>query len=112
MKLVVDINYGRIRNMWRVLAMAHGCEIPGRPGHAGSSGQAELSNLDRARPRPGGFSQGLERLKLDGNIYLTGFMGAGKSSAGRVMAHHLGRTFVELDDLVERRMGNDHRPGL
>ena len=42
---------------------------------------------------------------MDGNIYLTGFMGAGKSSAGRVMARNLGRAFVELDDLVERRMG-------
>ena len=42
---------------------------------------------------------------LDGNIYLTGFMGAGKSSAGRILARFLGRKLVELDDLAERRLG-------
>ena len=40
------------------------------------------------------------------NIVLVGFMGAGKSSTGRVLARRLGRCFVETDDLItakERR---------
>jgi len=29
-----------------------------------------------------------------------GFMGAGKSSVGRILARHLGRCFVETDDMI------------
>ena len=42
---------------------------------------------------------------MNGNIYITGFMGAGKSTVGRGLAKALGRRFVELDDLIERRLG-------
>ncbi|MBI2154768.1 MAG: shikimate kinase [Candidatus Rokubacteria bacterium] len=34
------------------------------------------------------------------NIVLVGFMGAGKSSVGRLLAKRLGRCFVETDDLI------------
>jgi len=34
------------------------------------------------------------------NLYLVGFMGAGKSAAGRVLAERLGRPFFDLDELV------------
>ncbi len=40
---------------------------------------------------------------MNGNIYITGFMGAGKSTVGRTMADMLGRRFVDLDDLLEKR---------
>jgi shikimate kinase len=36
------------------------------------------------------------------NIYLTGFMGSGKTSVGRGLARLLGRRFVDLDAEVER----------
>jgi shikimate kinase len=36
-------------------------------------------------------------------VILVGFMGAGKSSVGRVLAEHLGWTFEDLDDRIERR---------
>ncbi|MCF8033049.1 MAG: bifunctional shikimate kinase/3-dehydroquinate synthase [Desulfarculaceae bacterium] len=39
------------------------------------------------------------------NIYLTGFMGAGKSTVGRLLAMALGRRLVDLDDPVSRRLG-------
>jgi shikimate kinase len=39
------------------------------------------------------------------NLYLVGFMGAGKSAAGRELATRLGRPFVDLDELVESRAG-------
>jgi shikimate kinase len=39
------------------------------------------------------------------NIYLTGFMGAGKSTVGELLARELGRDFVDLDDAVETRAG-------
>ena len=38
-------------------------------------------------------------------IYLTGFMGAGKSTLGPILAARLGRTFQDTDDLVERDQG-------
>ncbi len=34
------------------------------------------------------------------NIFLVGFMGAGKSSVGRLLAKRLGRCFVETDELI------------
>jgi shikimate kinase len=39
------------------------------------------------------------------NIVLIGFMGAGKSSVGRLLARRLGRCFVETDDLITAREG-------
>lgn len=35
-----------------------------------------------------------------GHLFLVGFMGAGKSSVGRVVAEKLGRPFVDLDEAI------------
>ena len=42
---------------------------------------------------------------LDRPIFLTGFMGAGKSRVGRLLARRLGRVFMDTDELVEARAG-------
>lgn len=39
------------------------------------------------------------------NLVLVGFMGAGKSACGRLLARRLGRCFVETDDMIEAREG-------
>jgi shikimate kinase len=36
-------------------------------------------------------------------VFLIGFMGAGKTCVGQALARRLGWTFVDLDDLIERR---------
>ena len=38
-------------------------------------------------------------------IILVGFMGAGKSACGRLLARRLGRCFVETDDMIAAREG-------
>ena len=38
---------------------------------------------------------------LKGHLYLVGFMGSGKSTVGPVLAAQLGRSFMDLDDLIE-----------
>ena len=43
------------------------------------------------------------------NIYLVGFMGAGKTATGRVVARRMGRSFVDLDDAVEARLESSIR---
>ena len=40
------------------------------------------------------------------NIYLTGFMGTGKSAVGRELARRLKRPFVDLDAAIERATGS------
>jgi shikimate kinase len=40
-----------------------------------------------------------------GNVVLVGFMGAGKSVCGRLLARRLGRCFVETDDVIMARDG-------
>jgi len=42
---------------------------------------------------------------MGANVILVGFMGAGKSSVGRLLARHLGRCFVETDDMITAREG-------
>jgi shikimate kinase len=39
------------------------------------------------------------------NVVLVGFMGAGKSVCGRLLARRLGRCFVETDDMIVARDG-------
>jgi len=39
------------------------------------------------------------------NIYITGFMGAGKSTVGRSLAKILKRRFVDMDELISRKSG-------
>ena len=39
------------------------------------------------------------------NIYLVGFMGAGKSSVGRLLARSLDRPFIDLDRHIEDTVG-------
>ena len=39
------------------------------------------------------------------NIFLTGFMGCGKTSVGRVLSARLGCDFVDLDEVIVREAG-------
>jgi shikimate kinase len=45
------------------------------------------------------------KLKRTPGLYLTGFMGAGKSTVGRVLAEKLGWDFADLDSIIEAREG-------
>jgi shikimate kinase len=38
------------------------------------------------------------------NIFLVGFMGAGKTTIGRILANKLRLTFVDLDDIIEKEL--------
>ncbi len=46
----------------------------------------------------------MRRMRRD-NVILVGFMGAGKSVCGRLLARRLGRCFVETDDMIVAREG-------
>ena len=39
------------------------------------------------------------------NLVLTGFMGVGKTTVGKLLAEELGRTFIETDTAIERQVG-------
>lgn len=42
---------------------------------------------------------------MKGNIYLIGFMAAGKTTVGRLLSEELGWRFVDLDETIERETG-------
>ena len=42
---------------------------------------------------------------MKGNLILTGFMGTGKTSLGKLLANRLGRGFVDLDQKIEQDSG-------
>jgi shikimate kinase len=44
-----------------------------------------------------------------GRIFLTGFMGSGKSTVGPILANSIGYSFVDLDRLIEKRNGKSVR---
>jgi shikimate kinase len=46
-------------------------------------------------------------MRLDrANIVLTGFMGTGKTTVGRLLARELGLRFLDLDSVIEEREGS------
>lgn len=42
---------------------------------------------------------------MAGNIFFVGLMGAGKTTIGRMLAKHLGKSFYDTDHEIERRTG-------
>lgn len=44
-------------------------------------------------------------MKMTGNIFLVGLMGAGKTTVGRLLSRHLGKQFYDSDHEIERRTG-------
>ena len=60
-----------------------------------------------ARPSPS--KAGRSSRVHDGNIYLVGFMGAGKTSVGQRLAEILQWDFVDLDVEIEKREGRPIR---
>lgn len=44
-------------------------------------------------------------MSSDRNIVITGFMGTGKSTVGKLVAEKLGRTFIDTDEEIARRTG-------
>ncbi len=44
-------------------------------------------------------------LELDMKVFLTGYMGSGKSTAGKKLAKELGMEFTDLDEYIEEQYG-------
>jgi 3-dehydroquinate dehydratase type I len=66
----------------------------------------------RGRPAADGSIHLVSTLHAKENpmvVVLVGFMGAGKTTVGRIMAERLGQPFVDSDVLIEQRQGRDIR---
>ena len=44
-------------------------------------------------------------MRREGNVYLVGFMGSGKTSVGRLLADMTGMGFVDIDLMIENDRG-------
>lgn len=51
------------------------------------------------------MNAGSEKLVTEGNLYLLGFMAAGKSTIGEMLAEKTGREFCDTDKVVEDQAG-------
>ena len=49
----------------------------------------------------------MEKKKKINHLYLTGFMGSGKSTIGKNLAKKLGIPFIDTDDVIETKKGID-----
>jgi len=49
--------------------------------------------------------QSNERKFQSGNLFLVGMMGAGKTTVGKLLAHQLGKTFIDSDEEIQQRTG-------
>lgn len=47
----------------------------------------------------------IDAIQIDKPVVMVGLMGAGKTSVGRALAHHLGVPFVDSDKEIERAAG-------
>ena len=54
---------------------------------------------------PAGSENATISRPMASNVILVGFMGAGKSSVGRILARRLGRCFVETDEMIVAKEG-------
>ena len=61
---------------------------------------------ERSRSGHAGAEDATISGRVAGAVILVGFMGAGKSSVGRILARRLGRCFVETDDMITAREGS------
>jgi len=50
-------------------------------------------------------SDTMPAMELAGNFFLVGLMGAGKTTVGRTLARHTGKTFYDSDHEIERKTG-------
>src|SRR5512143_1730792 len=55
------------------------------------------------------FSHVAPRIAMHSNVYLVGFMGAGKTCVGRRLAEMLSCGFIDLDDRIEENAGRSIR---
>ena len=55
--------------------------------------------------RNNGQNTAAGKAHIAGSIFLVGLMGAGKTSVGRLLARHLGKTFYDCDHEIERTTG-------
>ena len=51
----------------------------------------------------------MNRLPLPNRIFLVGFMGAGKTTAGKALARRLGYEFRDLDEIIQAKNGRSVR---
>ena len=68
-----------------------------------------MTSTIQSTTQPAALTPTLSTLGAPGTVQrlvLTGFMGAGKSTIGRLLAAHLGWTFLDLDTHLEQRTGS------
>ena len=82
--------------------------LPGKPGMPRLNGSVDDNRLTRQTTSVG--AQYLARRKKNllhcetmKNLVLVGFMGSGKTSAGKLAAQRLGMKFLDMDDMIEQR---------
>lgn len=82
--------------------MAATCDIQGSID--GLAAEPAVLQLFHPMP-PGPFILAKHRTSALRRVVLTGYMGAGKTTVGRLLAERIGWNFIDLDALIEDRVG-------
>jgi shikimate kinase len=70
-----------------------------------SSQENDCANIQPDPSRKKSDCSSKSRRLQSGNLILVGMMGSGKTTMGRALAKHLGKTFVDSDEEIIRRTG-------
>ena len=103
---VLDVVYNPFRT--ELLLRAEELGVPAYCGFEMLVGQAVFAaeKFVEKRMPEGVIAQTHRDLKRDlSNVSLIGMPGSGKSTVGRALARRLGKTYVDLDEIIEQRAG-------
>ena len=98
---VLSISMGEMGRDSRVSGEIYGSSLTFGclPGSESAPGQIEIKALRSELER-------VHEMRKGGRfVFLTGFMGSGKSSAGRMLSRMLGMPLLEMDEIIEKTEG-------
>lgn len=102
---VVDMVYNPRKTILMKDAQALGCKASGGIGMLVYQAALAFRHFTGIMPPKDTVQKLLYTLEMEKSIVLTGFMGSGKSTVGRLLAAQLSTEFIDTDTIIENEAG-------